>query len=197
MSYFFQSTNMRKYLVYCRVPLSGILCSPNGYMAYCCGVRNSLCAIFNEHLQIYSYMSQVEIAPLTEAQQNLLNCRGTLNNRECLTNSERIGTCRCLSHPPPASVFHGDTTWCCLPESIAEELWCDCSTSLQPALRPWLVVILLPCVKTCPLHFGRLHNWVYLQMFSTRNPHLLVCLWFVLQYLIPLVNWSPVLSLRL
>lgn len=123
MSYSFQSTNMRKYLVYCRVPLSGIQCSPNGFMAYRCGVRNILlCAIFNEHLQICCCRSRVEIAPLTEAQQNLLHWRGTLDTRACLNHSERIGTCRHLSHPPPASVFHGDTTWCCPPaKSIAEE----------------------------------------------------------------------------
>lgn len=62
-----------------------------------------------------------------------------------------------------------------------EGSWWGCSTSRQPALRPWLVVIHFLFLKGCPLQFGKLHNnWVCLQLFSTRIPHLLV--WgFVLQ----------------
>lgn len=48
-SYSSQSTNMRKYLVYCRKSLSSILCSPKGFMACRYVVRNTLlCASFSE-----------------------------------------------------------------------------------------------------------------------------------------------------
>lgn len=112
--------------------------------------------------------------------------------------SKRTGTRRSLSHHPPAlciSWWHHRV----LPpaKSVAEEgLWCDWCTSLQPALRPGLVVILFPCIKVSPLHFGRLHNWVYLQLFPLEI-HICLCacgLCFRTSWQ-PFL-WSPVLSLR-
>lgn len=94
--------------------------------------------------------------------------------------SKKIGPHVYLSHCPQHSVFHGDTLCCCPPAaSVAEEgVWCRCSTSLPPSSKATAGVMLFPCSKAYPLHFGRLHDRAYLQLFSTGNPHLFVCVWF-------------------
>lgn len=141
-------------------------------------LRNSLCALFNVHLQICCCRSQVEIAPFTHRSKTdriYSNVDKSWTVGSVSPTSERIGIHSYLSHSPPALCI---SWW----HHVVLQEWlkgcCDCSTSLHPALRPWLVVILFLCIKVCPLHFGRLHNWVYLQLFSTRNPHPFVSMWF-------------------
>lgn len=145
--------------VYCRKSLSNIPCSLKGFMASRYVVRKSLrCALFSECLQIRCYSSWGETAPFTgKAEQRgatWLYRKAPLSNRERITHKSNNRHFPTVPSPPYVPVTPGMTE---------EGSWCDCSVSLQPALRSRLVVTPFPRLQACPPHFGRLefHTCLY------------------------------------